>query len=119
MPKENILKKHILSIIPGVITLLLFSMFISSPSQGADDSICAWVKIEIQQELTLERQAFDAHMAINNGLANITLENVQIDVTFSDQDGNAILASTDPNNLLSGGRPNVDNGPTIKPCFKI
>jgi len=81
-----------------VIALLLSSFFISSPSFGADDSICARVKIEIIQKLTLERQAFDAHMAINNGLSSITLENVQIDVTFSDKDGNAILASTDPNN---------------------
>lgn len=88
------MKKHILSIIPVVIALPLSSFFISSLSFGADDSICARVKIEITQELTLERQAFDAHMAINNRLANITLENVQIDVTFSDQGGNAVLAES-------------------------
>src|SRR4030042_5409094 len=60
--------------------------------------VCARVKIEIRQELTLERQAFNAHMAINNGLSHITLENVDIDVTFSDKDGNSVLASSDPNN---------------------
>lgn len=37
-------------------------------------------------------------MRINNGLSNITLENVKIDVTFSDKDGNSVLASSDPAN---------------------
>ncbi len=64
----------------------------------AADTICARVKIEIQQELTLERQAFEAHMKINNGLAGITLENVDIDVNFADAEGNAVLATSDPDN---------------------
>ncbi|SHH51421.1 hypothetical protein SAMN02745124_00781 [Desulfofustis glycolicus DSM 9705] len=33
----------------------------------AQKSICAQVKIEIRQEMTFERQAFDAHMQISNG----------------------------------------------------
>lgn len=32
----------------------------------AQETVCARVKIEIKQELTLERQAFDAEMRINN-----------------------------------------------------
>ncbi len=64
----------------------------------ADESICATVKIEIRQEMTLERQAFDAHMRINNNLSMITLENVDIAVNFSDEDGNPVLASSDSNN---------------------
>ncbi len=60
--------------------------------------VCARVKIEIRQELTLERQAFDAHMSINNGLSHITLENVDVDVNFSDEEGNSVLASSDPDN---------------------
>jgi hypothetical protein len=67
-------------------------------SFAADNSVCARVKIEIRQEMTLERQAFDAHMVINNGLTHIALENVDIDVTFSGKDGNPVLASSDPNN---------------------
>lgn len=35
-------------------------------SFSADNSVCARVKIGISQEMTLERQAFNAHMAINN-----------------------------------------------------
>ncbi|HDH04648.1 MAG TPA: hypothetical protein ENH01_02895, partial [Nitrospirae bacterium] len=64
----------------------------------AGDSICASVKIEIGQELTLERQAFDAHMRITNGLDIVTLEDVDIDIYFTDEDGNAVAASSDPDN---------------------
>lgn len=92
------MKKHPLFIISCLAPLGLFFVFNPSFSAGADDSVCARVKIEILQELTLERQAFVAHMAINNGLTNMALENVGVEVNFSDQDGNAVLASTDPNN---------------------
>lgn len=59
-------------------------------------AICATVKIEIQQELTLERQAFDAHMRINNTLSNIPIENVAVTVHFADEAGNAVTATSDP-----------------------
>lgn len=64
----------------------------------ADDSICARVKIEIEQEMTLERQAFEAVMRISNGLSDVQLENVAIAVNFSDEEGNTVLASSDPDN---------------------
>ena len=82
---------------PLVLTLLLFGLGIV-PAARAEDSLCATVKIEIQQELTLERQAFDAHMRINNGLTHIALENVKVDVTFADVDGNTVSATSDANN---------------------
>ncbi|RJQ79496.1 MAG: hypothetical protein C4519_10935 [Desulfobacteraceae bacterium] len=61
-------------------------------------ALCATVKIEIRQELTLERQAFDAHMRINNGLSHIPIENVAVTVKFADEHGNPIPASSDPGN---------------------
>ncbi|MCP4690758.1 MAG: calcium-binding protein, partial [Desulfobacterales bacterium] len=67
------------------------------PARG-DDSLCARVKIEISQELTLERQAFDARMTIHNGLSHLSLENVNVDVAFTDADGNSVIASSDPGN---------------------
>jgi len=80
---------------PGVV----LALFLLTPSAAfAVDSLCARVKLEIRQEMTLERQAFDAHMAINNGLSHITLENVDIDVAFSDETGAPVLASSDPDN---------------------
>lgn len=45
----------------SVLALPIF-MFISATARAEDDSVCARVKIEIKQELTLERQAFDANM---------------------------------------------------------
>jgi len=78
------------------ILLALFFAAMQTPAQAAE-SLCAEVKLEIKQELTLERQAFDAHMRINNGLSNITLENIDIDVIFTDEDGNPVTASFDPN----------------------
>ncbi|MGE0086295.1 MAG: Ig-like domain-containing protein [Desulfococcaceae bacterium] len=71
--------------------ILLFPTF-----SFAEDGICARVKIEIRQEMTLERQAFDAHMRINNGFGNIFLDDVSVDVLFSDENGNSIIASSDP-----------------------
>ncbi|MET0028822.1 MAG: Ig-like domain-containing protein [Candidatus Thiodiazotropha sp.] len=62
------------------------------------DTVCAQVKIEIKQELTLERQAFDAMMRISNGLDTLPITNVDIQVLFEDEQGNSILASSDPNN---------------------
>jgi hypothetical protein len=87
--------------VPALLSAL--SLFLAgwaaSPAFGADDSVCARVKIEIQQELTLERQAFDAHMRISNGLSHIALENVSVLVKFTDEAGNSVLASSDPGNL--------------------
>jgi hypothetical protein len=65
---------------------------------ATEESLCARVKIEISQELTLERQAFDAHMRITNGMTTVSLENVNVDVRFSDETGAEVLASSDPDN---------------------
>jgi len=78
--------------------LSIVAIVVPLSSGSSDDSVCARVKIEIRQELTLERQAFDAHMAINNGFSDITLTDIDIDVSFSDEDGNSVLASSDPDN---------------------
>ena len=86
---------------PFILSLILMTgllVLLPAAARAADDSVCARVKIEIKQELTLERQAFDAHMRINNGLSHITLENVNVDVSFADEEGNPVLASSDPDN---------------------
>lgn len=64
----------------------------------AQESLCAVVKIEISQELTLERQAFEANMRITNSLDSMALEQVKINILFEDSDGNPVLASSDPDN---------------------
>lgn len=62
----------------------------------AQDSICVSVKIEIDQQLTLERQGFEARMNINNG-GPVDLENLGVVLNFLDQDSKPVLATSDPN----------------------
>ncbi|MFT5432555.1 MAG: hypothetical protein ACI9OJ_003254, partial [Myxococcota bacterium] len=69
-----------------------------APSDAAAE-VCAKVKIQIVQELTLERQAFDAHMKVTNGLKNLSIEDFQVEVVFQDNAGNPVIATNDPNNL--------------------
>ena len=88
------LRRHGLWLLGVLILSGLTGMLGAAVPVAADDSVCARVKIEIRQEVTLERQAFDAHMRINNGLTNVTLENVGIDVLFTDADGNAVPATS-------------------------
>lgn len=101
----------------------LYGVFLPLASY-ADDSVCAQVQIEIRQELTLERQAFDAHMRINNGLTGITLDDVGIVVTFADEEGGSVLASSDPDNTEAlffirvdsmENIDNVDGSGTVEP----
>jgi len=72
----------------GLLCLLL-------PAISSAEPVCAVVKIEIQQELTLERQAFDARMVINNGLDTLSIDNLSINVNFTDENGLSVLASSD------------------------
>jgi len=64
----------------------------------AQESVCAIVKIEIAQELTLERQAFEAELVIENVLDDMALENIDINVNFLDENDEPVVATSDPNN---------------------
>lgn len=64
----------------------------------AEESLCAVVKIEISQELTLERQAFEATMRITNTLDSFTLEDINITIYFQDENKNPVIASSDSGN---------------------
>ncbi|RLC12366.1 MAG: hypothetical protein DRI57_17815, partial [Deltaproteobacteria bacterium] len=90
--KQSVILKQ--TIISATLLLILTNFSVSSHAGGG---ICARVKIEIRQEMTLERQAFEANMRINNGFGDITLDGVSVDVSFSDEDGNSVIASSDPN----------------------
>lgn len=63
----------------------------------AQESVCARVKIEIKQELTLERQAFDAEMKINNTTDTSVIENVGVTVKVTDENGNPVAVTDNPN----------------------
>ena len=115
MKKKYIVKKRALRVVLCLHALFLIFILLFPCASIADDSVCARVKIEIKQEMTLERQAFDAHMRINNGFSHITLGDVDVDVRFSDEDGNNVLASSDPDNtdalfsIRVNSMENIDN----------
>jgi len=65
----------------------------------AQETVCARVKIEIKQELTLERQAFDAEMKISNTLDSSSLSEVGVVVKITDEAGVPVAVTNDPDNL--------------------
>jgi hypothetical protein len=79
--------------------LALSLFFCLQPSAFPQASICAQVKIEILQELTLEREAFEARMTINNGVPGVALTDLGVDIWFKDKSNATVRATTDPNDL--------------------
>jgi hypothetical protein len=80
------------------LSLCVFLLFFSfTPFSIAQETICAIVKIEIPQELTIERQAFEATLKIENTLADKTIENINVVVEFKNEFDEAGLARNDPN----------------------
>jgi hypothetical protein len=75
-----------------VVTLLGWSGHALSQS-----AICAEVKIEIKQKVSLERQAFDVALKINNGLTDRAIEALRVTLLVSDLAGNAVAFTTNPN----------------------
>lgn len=71
-----------------LVALTVWLSFLSGGPALAADSVCARVSIEIAQELTLERVAFDARLVIHNNLPDKDLENIRVDVTIQDIAGN-------------------------------
>lgn len=80
----------------GLVALLLSVSFASIAS--AEEIVCARVKIEIKQELTMERQAFDAEMQLSNALDSDSLTEVSVVVNVTDELGVPVLVTSDPNN---------------------
>ncbi len=84
------------------LSLIASMLFAASVAPlAAQESVCARVKIEIKQELTLERQAFDAEMRITNSLPATPLTQVEVQVRVTDENGTPVTVTTDPNNLTA------------------
>ena len=58
-------------------------------------SVCARVEIEIEQELTLEREGFEARLGVTNGLPT-SMDNFRVTLNFTDADGQPVAVTTDP-----------------------
>lgn len=63
----------------------------------AQETVCASVKIQIKQQLTLERQAFDAEMKINNTTDSGLITNVSVEVKVMEENGTPVAITDDPN----------------------
>ncbi|MBI4656164.1 MAG: fibronectin type III domain-containing protein, partial [Elusimicrobia bacterium] len=55
----------------------------------AKAQICTEVRLEIKQEATLEREAFDAALEIHNNFPNYGLENFRVNIIIKDSQGNS------------------------------
>ena len=62
-------------------TLVAMTSLLFAPMLRAQEADCAEVKIVVEQKLSLERQAFDAHMVIRNGLDG-QLTNVKVELFY-------------------------------------
>ncbi|MCF6179157.1 MAG: hypothetical protein L3J63_07185, partial [Geopsychrobacter sp.] len=82
----------------------------------AAESSCARVKIEILQELTVERVAFDAKMVIYNKIPDKALSDIRVDVTIADETGNLknemffVRVTSQDNISETGSDGNMING---------
>ncbi|WP_418119353.1 hypothetical protein [Variovorax sp. 350MFTsu5.1] len=74
--------------------LLFFAIAISARAQ---ETVCASVKIQIKQQLTLERQAFDAEMKINNTTDSGVISDVSVVVKVMEENGTPVSVTEDPN----------------------
>ena len=62
----------------------------------ASDSVCAEVRIRIDQKLTLERTGFEAALEVANGLSEESLEDFTVELLFSGTGTVTVEATTDP-----------------------
>lgn len=79
-----------------IVVMALLSLCMTLGKAQAKEPLCAEVKIVIEQKLSFERQAFDAKMIIHNGLEDMVVENVNIDLLFMDAEKQPVLATSDP-----------------------
>ena len=77
---------------------LMAAALLAGPA-AAQETVCARVKIEVKQELALERQAFEATMKINNALDNASLTDVDITVRVTEENGTPVPITTNPDDL--------------------
>src|SRR5690554_841925 len=77
-----------------LLSVIVLSLGVLAGQVHAQEALCAEVKIEILQELTMERQGFEALMRITNSLDSFSLENVSVSVNFADENGNPVVATS-------------------------
>lgn len=75
--------------------MLVFLLISQALLIRAESNVCAHVRIEILQELTMERQAFDARMKISNG-SEMPVEDIRVEILAMDEAGNPVWITSNP-----------------------
>jgi len=81
----------------------LCAVALAASSAWAQGALCAKIKLEIPQRLTLERDAFEARLVMTNNLAELPLEDIAITLeitTAAGDDAATVIFVADP--ALSG-----------------
>ncbi|HEY5998126.1 MAG TPA: PKD domain-containing protein [bacterium] len=94
-----------------MIKALVFVLFLLVPTGQAlaQESVCAAVKLEIGQTLSLERQGFFAVMQISNGLSSIGIEGVDVDIHGVNAAGEPVVLTTDTNDQTASFWYRIDS----------
>src|SRR3990172_481221 len=73
-----------------VLILILLGFLLPSAILTVEEAqaVCAQATIQLTQDLTLERMAFDARLAVTNNLPDKDLQGLRVDVAIRDTDGN-------------------------------
>lgn len=99
----------------GWLEWLLAAVVIGTSAPGAaSESVCAEVRIEILQQVSMERQAFEATLKINNGLDGIDISGLHVSVNIVDEDGRAVPISSDPGETSASFFIRLDHTEGIK-----
>jgi len=88
----------------GVNLLFCTTLLLSDVQAQAPQSLCAKVRLEIAQELTLERQGFEARMTINNGVPDKNLTNIRAEIYFQNSEREVVVATRNPSDTSSSVR---------------
>ncbi len=67
---------------------MLITATLAAPGGAMAETACSSVKIEILQELTLERIAFDAKLKVTNNIPDKSLDHLRVDIVIRDGAGN-------------------------------
>lgn len=65
-------------------------------SAAPEAPLCASVKLAVAQEMAFERQGFDAHLRISNGLAGLDVTSLSVQLSIADDQGDPVVISDDP-----------------------
>jgi hypothetical protein len=76
--------------------VLVGSALLLSSAQAETQSVCARVRLEIAQGVTLERQGFEARMTINNGVPGKNLTNIRAEIYFQNSERQPVVSTRNP-----------------------